>query len=152
MLTHKVLCRSMRSGDLLWPISKTLTFINAFTLPTGSILGLPISSRGPVNRTWLNNKHINVLELLAVFLALEHFLPHLHGCHTLIRTDNSTVVAYKSPKGGVQTVFIEIQYIKGVLGLSVIGLSTDRHGVIGASAVARGISQSEILTHQLSEN
>lgn len=43
--------------------------------------------------------NINFLEL-AVFLALKHFLQFLRSCHVLIRTDNTTVVAYISCKGG----------------------------------------------------
>jgi hypothetical protein len=33
-------------------------------------------------------EHINVLELLAVFLALRHFLPVLRNRYVLVRTDN----------------------------------------------------------------
>ncbi|XP_076155099.1 uncharacterized protein LOC143138537 [Alosa pseudoharengus] len=53
---------------------------------------------------WLRDKHIHFLELLAVFLALEHFLQYLHGCHVLIRTDNTTVVAYINRQGGTRSL------------------------------------------------
>jgi len=36
--------------------------------------------------------HINCLELLAVWLALKHFLPLLTGQHALVRTDNTICV------------------------------------------------------------
>ncbi|XP_040915373.1 uncharacterized protein LOC121195777 [Toxotes jaculatrix] len=48
--------------------------------------------------------HINVLEMQAVFLALKHFLPHLLGHHVLVKTDNSTVVAYINRQGGTRSL------------------------------------------------
>lgn len=47
--------------------------------------------------------HINWLELLAAFLALRHFLPLLRNHHVLIRTDNTTVVAYINRQGGLRS-------------------------------------------------
>ncbi len=50
-----------------------------------------------VNGRWgqhLTNLHINNLEMLAVFMTLKHFLHFLKGHHVLVRTDNTTVVAY----------------------------------------------------------
>ena len=49
--------------------------------------------------TW----HINRLEMLAVFLALKHFLPDLRGRHVLVRTDNTTVVSYINRQGGLRS-------------------------------------------------
>ncbi|XP_053090651.1 uncharacterized protein LOC128318504 [Pangasianodon hypophthalmus] len=49
--------------------------------------------------TW----HINRLEMLAVFLALKHFLPDLRGRHVLVRTDNTTVVSYINCQGGLRS-------------------------------------------------
>ncbi|KAI2668277.1 Transposon Ty3-G Gag-Pol polyprotein [Labeo rohita] len=46
--------------------------------------------------TW----HINCLEMLAVFLALKHFLPDLRDRHVLVRTDNTSVVSYINHQGG----------------------------------------------------
>ncbi|KAL0173812.1 hypothetical protein M9458_029780, partial [Cirrhinus mrigala] len=48
--------------------------------------------------TW----HINCLEMLAVFLALKHFLPDLRDCHVLVRTDNTSVVSYINHQGGLR--------------------------------------------------
>ncbi|KAI2645597.1 enzymatic polyprotein [Labeo rohita] len=45
--------------------------------------------------TW----HINCLEMLAVFLALKHFLPDLIGRHVLVRTNNTAVVYYINHQG-----------------------------------------------------
>lgn len=59
-----------------------------------------------VNGVWsqrLALNHINVLELRAVLLALRHFLPYLRGQHVLVKTDNSTVVAYINRQGGTRS-------------------------------------------------
>ncbi len=44
--------------------------------------------------------HINVKELLAVFLALLYFQPIVKGSKVLIASDNTTVVAYLNNEGG----------------------------------------------------
>lgn len=57
-----------------------------------------------VNGEWgphMRSTHINCLELLAVHLSLKHFLPWLRGHHVLVRSDNSTVVAYINRQGGL---------------------------------------------------
>ena len=51
----------------------------------------------------MGSTHINCLDLLAVLLALRHFLPWLRGHHVLVRTDNSTVVAYINRQGGLRS-------------------------------------------------
>ncbi|XP_024141773.2 uncharacterized protein LOC112154824 [Oryzias melastigma] len=59
-----------------------------------------------VNGSWsshMQSVHINCLELLAVSLALKHFLPRLRGEHVLVRTDNTTVVAYINKQGGLRS-------------------------------------------------
>ncbi|XP_056260073.1 uncharacterized protein LOC130186807 [Seriola aureovittata] len=45
--------------------------------------------------------HINLLELEAVYRALVRFLLVIRGKHVLVRTDNSTVVAYINHQGGL---------------------------------------------------
>ncbi|XP_059381433.1 uncharacterized protein LOC132116575, partial [Carassius carassius] len=50
-------------------------------------------------RSW----HINKLELLAVFLALQYFSSLLTGRHVLLRTDNTAVVAYLNHQGGLRS-------------------------------------------------
>ncbi|KAL0168891.1 hypothetical protein M9458_037113, partial [Cirrhinus mrigala] len=47
--------------------------------------------------------HINCLEMLAVFLALKHFLPDLRDRHVLVRTDNTSVVSYINHQGGLRS-------------------------------------------------
>ncbi|XP_059199216.1 uncharacterized protein LOC131979287 [Centropristis striata] len=51
----------------------------------------------------LQRSHINFLELSAVFLSLKHFLPSLMGQHVLVRTDNTTTVAYINRQGGLRS-------------------------------------------------
>lgn len=45
--------------------------------------------------------HINFLELLAVFFALRRFCSFIQGHHVLVRTDNTTMVAYITRQGEV---------------------------------------------------
>ena len=59
-----------------------------------------------VGGTWdcsLRNAHINYLELMAVFLALKHFLPFLQHSHVLVRSDNTTTVSYINRQGGLRS-------------------------------------------------
>ena len=48
-------------------------------------------------------EHINLLELLAVFLALRHFLPVLRDRHVLVRTDNTSTVYHVNHQGGTRS-------------------------------------------------
>ncbi|XP_030219303.1 uncharacterized protein LOC115548682 [Gadus morhua] len=50
-----------------------------------------------------NHAHINVLELRAVQLALNHFLPHLRGKHVLVRSDKMSAVAQINHQGGTRS-------------------------------------------------
>ncbi|XP_076128591.1 uncharacterized protein LOC143109676, partial [Alosa pseudoharengus] len=59
-----------------------------------------------VNGLWSPTQsrlHINVLELLTVWLALQRFLPMLRGQHVLIRTDNTSALAYINRQGGIRS-------------------------------------------------
>ncbi|KAI2647602.1 ORF V: Enzymatic polyprotein [Labeo rohita] len=60
----------------------------------------------PAFGTWTETEkfwHINCLELRAVHLALECFLPDILHRHVLIRTDSTTVVAFINHQGGVSS-------------------------------------------------
>ncbi len=60
----------------------------------------------PAFGTWSETEklwHINCLELRAVHLALECFLPDILHRHILIRTDSMTVVAFINHQGGVSS-------------------------------------------------
>ena len=48
--------------------------------------------------------HINILELKAVFLALQRFKDQCQNQAVLVTTDNSTVVAYINKQGGTHSV------------------------------------------------
>lgn len=47
--------------------------------------------------------HINFLELMAVQLALSHFLPLIRHQHVLVRTDNLTTMFYINKQGGMRS-------------------------------------------------
>lgn len=47
--------------------------------------------------------HINHLELKAVHLSVQKFLPHLKGQNLLIRSDSTTVVQYLNKQGGTRS-------------------------------------------------
>jgi hypothetical protein len=47
--------------------------------------------------------HINCLEMMAVFRALRSFLPDINGYHVLVRSDNTSVVAYLNRQGGLRS-------------------------------------------------
>ena len=55
----------------------------------------------------LQTAHINYLELMAVFLALKHFEALIHGCHVVIRTDNTTTMCYVNKQGGLASPLLD---------------------------------------------
>lgn len=99
-----------------------------------------------VNGIWsrkMARLHINVLELQAVFLALRHFLPHSEGRHVLVKTDNSTVVAYINRQGGTRSLHLHELAKKIIMWCSPRLLSiraTHVPGVLnrGADLLSRG--------------
>ncbi|XP_043992837.1 uncharacterized protein LOC122842759 [Gambusia affinis] len=76
---------------------------------------------GPLDRS----KHINVLELRAVHLALRHFLPHLEGRHVLIRSDNTSVVYHINHQGGTRSAQL-LQESRDLLNWATVHLCTLR--------------------------
>ena len=50
-----------------------------------------------------SERRLNILELKAVMLALQHWVSVLHGLQVLIATDNITVVAYINKQGGTHS-------------------------------------------------
>ena len=54
------------------------------------------------SRAWAK-RHINWLELQAVWLTLKHFLPQLQGTAVDVISDNTTTVAYINKVGGTQS-------------------------------------------------
>ena len=49
------------------------------------------------------NLHINVLEMMAAFFAIQAFTKHLQGVRILLRTDNTSVVANINHMGGTRS-------------------------------------------------
>jgi len=56
-----------------------------------------------VSGVWDTVQHINVLELRAVWLTLEEFLPALRGATVEVFSDNTTTVAYINKEGGTHS-------------------------------------------------
>lgn len=59
------------------------------------------SARGFWNETEIS-KHINTLEILAIFYGLKCFAKDLKNCKILLRVDNKTAVAYINKMGGTK--------------------------------------------------
>ena len=66
----------------------------------GHLADLVVS--GLWSRAWAK-RHINWLELQAVWLTLKHFLPQLQGTAVDVISDNTTTVAYINKVGGTQS-------------------------------------------------
>ncbi|XP_048037449.1 uncharacterized protein LOC125262674 [Megalobrama amblycephala] len=86
--------------------------------------------------------HINRLEMMAVFLALKHFLPDLRGYHVLVRTDNTAVVAYINHQGGLRSrrlYYLARQILLWSQGklLSLRAAYIPGHQNVGADALSR---------------
>ena len=93
--------------DLSWvsqgvPISvpppREELFTDASNRGWGAHMG-PLSAAGLWSEV-RSSGHINQLELEAVLLALQQFLPSAQGCHILLNTDNTTVACYINRQGG----------------------------------------------------
>ena len=86
-----------RGAPLGSPPPKALLFTDASTEGWGAhLLQQNIAGTwSPEEKTW----HINVLEMKAVLLALQHFSPQFQGQSLGIMSDNSTVVAYLNNRG-----------------------------------------------------
>lgn len=75
-------------------------FSDASTTGWGAACGTETAS-GP----WSNKEreqHINLLELLAAFIALKIFAKDCTDCKILMRIDNSTAISYINRMGGIQ--------------------------------------------------
>ena len=77
----------------------------------------------PAHGAWTATQrgwHINRLELLAVFIALQYFLNLLIGRHVLLRSDNIAVVSYLNQQGGLRS-----HPLCRVARIILLGLRTD---------------------------
>ena len=85
----------LTSGIPIWPFQVEFRiFTDASTQSRASTWGFP--------RFWVFGpaQHINVLELKAVILTLQHWVSVLQGHDVMIATDNTTVVAYINKQRG----------------------------------------------------
>ena len=60
-------------------------------------------STGTVSGKWSEEEavlHINILELLAVLFAFQSLFRSTYSCAVLVKSDDSTVVAYINKQGG----------------------------------------------------
>ena len=60
------------------------------------------SARGIWQPPW-TSEHINVLELKAIHLALQRFLPAIQRNHVLVRSDNTSAVYHVNHQGGTKS-------------------------------------------------
>lgn len=92
-----------------------------------------------VNGIWpseLTHAHINYLELMAVFLALKHFLPLLMDKHVLLKSDNSmVVVVYVNRQGGTRSLQLHR------LARKILLWSSSRLGSLRATHVAQVLNR-----------
>ena len=101
--------------DLLWIIQNIATFnwkvfqepeINLFVNSDASLTGWGASCNGQSTKgRWSlseSNKHINFLELLSAFLALQSFVSQ-SNIHVRLKLDNTTAVSYVNNMGGIRS-------------------------------------------------
>ena len=119
---------SQRDVQSLIPVSSQLiSHLEWWTIPQNLFKGVPLSPPSPdmvlttdasksgcgahlddltVQGVWSSQEqqlHINNLELLAVRNALHHFCTLIQGKHVLVKSDNSTVIAYINNQGGTKS-------------------------------------------------
>ena len=83
------------------PIPVLTLFTDASLMGWGAVL-----EDQTVSGVWSHahlDEHINLLEMRAVFLALNHFKTRIQGQPLLVATDNTTVVAYLQNQGGTHS-------------------------------------------------
>lgn len=88
-------CNNMRCSGYAMEI-----YTDASSLGWGAVSG-----DHTINGRWRNDeklKHINYLELLAVFLGLKSFASNMSNCAILLRVDNTTAICYVNRMGGIQ--------------------------------------------------
>ena len=77
-----------------------------------SLTGWGATFQGRIARGVWNDdqrsEHINYLELMAVYLALQHFEPLIVDCHVLVRTDNTTTKFYINKQGGLRSYRLHV--------------------------------------------
>ncbi|XP_053195327.1 LOW QUALITY PROTEIN: uncharacterized protein LOC128379724 [Scomber japonicus] len=92
----------LREGVPLGPVCSRVTITTDASKEGWGALWATHPVRGLWGPFW-RGAHINLLELEAVYRALVYFLPAIRGKYVLVRTDNSTVVAYVNRQGGLRS-------------------------------------------------
>lgn len=126
------------------PLGRVTSYTSVFT--DASLLGWGGTCLGrAVGGVWPQgeDRHINLLELQAVFLVLQHFIHLLKGRHVLVRTDNRTTVAYINRQGGVHSAALLVmaenlllwasEHLQSLKALHIPGLENR-----GADLMSRG--------------
>ena len=126
------------------PLGRVTSYTAVFTDASlkgwgGTCLGKAIGGVWPPGEV----RHINLLELQAVLLVLQHFGPLLKGRHVLVRTDNRTTVAYINRQGGVHSAALLVmaenlwswasEHLQSLRALHIPGLENR-----GADLMSRG--------------
>ncbi len=93
-------------------------------------------------RSW----HINMLELQAVILSLLQFERQLRGANLLVRTDNTTTVAYINREGGIRSQGLDslarsLQSWTQERGIQIHAAHIKGVDNVCADALSRGMSQ-----------
>ena len=95
-------------------------------------------------RSW----HINRLELEAVFLALQEFLPSVSGKPLLIATDNTTVACYINKQGGARSTSLSIRAEELLLFCQSHGIALSARHLAGKlNVLADALSRSNQVIH-----
>ncbi|KAI7792053.1 reverse transcriptase/ribonuclease H/putative methyltransferase, partial [Triplophysa rosa] len=94
---------TFRTGIPLGAVSSRVTMTTDASLQGwgATLMGRSVICLWPPQ---LTHKHINYLELMAVWLALKHLLGFIKSQHVLVKTDNTTVVAYICRQGGTRSL------------------------------------------------
>ena len=96
----------------------------------------------------LEARHINWLELEAVFLALKHFIPLFRGSHVRVRTDNTSVDGYINRQGGTRSVSLSRRVEEILLWCQQEGILLSAGFVPGRlNVLADGLSRRGVLLH-----
>ena len=98
----------LAAGDAIsFPQPEETLFTDASNAGWGGHVG-SLTANGSWNPTQ-SSWHINRLELEAVILSLEHFLPRLQNKSVLLNTDNTTVACYINRQGGARSPTLSLR-------------------------------------------
>ena len=114
------------NNKLIWVPTEVSPDLDHWNKACADVVGVPMGPRGPemtiytdaslsgwgavmgyntARGVWPQGHklHINVLEMMAIWLALQQFAPSLRGRHILIMTDSVTAKAYINRQGGLKS-------------------------------------------------